>query len=310
MRTVEITYRYGAANELARPRPLDADAARSRLNAGNREFAALLGGLTSDTAIARRIVQVDSRDLGLDPGGHETQPQRPFAAVIGCSDARVPIELIFNEGPNDLFVIRVAGNGLGGDVLGSLKYAVEHLGSSLRLVVVLAHSGCGALTAAVDVFLEPAGYLALATQHALRTILDRQLIVVQACARTLAATLGPDVTLRTGYREALIETAIVLNAALTAYTVQEEIDRGGSPGPQAVYGVYLLQTREVWAPRLGVDESAGLAAPPADAMSFKAFGEGGDEIPAHRIAAAGLNQELIARLTAAHIVRARPAAYP
>jgi carbonic anhydrase len=233
----------------------------------------LLGGLASDSAIARHIVEVDPRDLGLDPGGHETPRQRPFAAVIGCSDARVPIELIFNEGPNDLFVIRVAGNGLGGDVLGSLNYAIEHLGGSLRLVVVLAHSGCGALTAAVDVFLEPAGYLALATQHALRNILDRQLIVVQACAKTLAATLGPEVILHPGYREALIETSIVLNAALTAYTVQEEIGRGASSRPQAVYGVYLLQTREVWAPRVGVDESAGLAAPPADAVSFRAFGE-------------------------------------
>ena len=59
--------------------------------------------------------------------------QRPFAAILGCSDARVPVELIFNEGPNDLFVIRVAGNGLGTEVLGSLKYAVENLGGSLSL---------------------------------------------------------------------------------------------------------------------------------------------------------------------------------
>ena len=106
--------------------------------------------------------------------------QRPFAAVLGCSDARVPIELIFNEGPNDLFVVRVAGNGLGNDVLGSLRYAIDHLRDSLRLVVVLGHSGCGAMSAAVDSFLEPAGYLPLATNHALRSILDRQLIVVQA----------------------------------------------------------------------------------------------------------------------------------
>ena len=83
--------------------------------------------------------------------------QRPFAAVLGCSDARARIELIFNEGPNDLFVVRVAGNGLGNDVLGSLRYAIDHLRGSLRLVVVLGHSGCGAMSAAVDSFLEPAG---------------------------------------------------------------------------------------------------------------------------------------------------------
>jgi carbonic anhydrase len=272
MRTVEITYRYGTAGGVMRPRPPDADAARGRLDAGNREFAALLGGLAPDTGVARRVVEVDASDLGLAPDGHKAPQQRPFAAVIGCSDARVPIELIFSEGPNDLFVIRVAGNGLGGDVLGSLKYAVEHLSGSLRLLVVLGHSGCGALTAAVDVFLEPAGYLALATQHALRGILDRQLIVVQACARTLASSFGPDVSLRPGYREALIEMAIVLNAALTARTLQQEIDHGTLPGLRAVYGVYLLPTREIWAPHAGVDKSTGLAEPPTDAASFRRFG--------------------------------------
>ena len=58
------------------------------------------------------------------------------------------------------------------------RYAVEHLRGSLRLLVILGHSGCGAISAAVDTFLEPAGYLALATNHAIRGILDRQLIVI------------------------------------------------------------------------------------------------------------------------------------
>ena len=85
------------------------------------------------------------RDLGFTPDAAETPEQRPFAAVLGCSDARVPIELIFNEGPNDLFIVRVAGGGLGLEVLGSLKYAVEQLGGTLKLIVVLGHSGCGAV---------------------------------------------------------------------------------------------------------------------------------------------------------------------
>jgi Carbonic anhydrase len=75
---------------------------------------------------------VDPRDLGLAPNAPGAPRQRPYAAVLGCSDARVPIELIFNERPNDLFVVRVAGNGLGSEVLGSLKYAVDHLGGSLK----------------------------------------------------------------------------------------------------------------------------------------------------------------------------------
>ena len=194
MRTVEITYRYGDTDALARPRPPDADAARLRLNEGNRVFAGLLDGLAADSGTAHRIIDVDPGDLGLLAGEQGAPKQRPFAAVLGCSDARVPIELIFNEGPNDLFVVRVAGNGLGNDVLGSLRYAIDHLRGSLRLVVVLGHSGCGAMSAAVDSFLEPAGYLPLATDHALRSILDRQLIVVQATARKLTSVFGSDVT--------------------------------------------------------------------------------------------------------------------
>ena len=112
-----------------------------------------------------KIIPVDPRDLGFASDTAGVAKQRPFAAVLGCSDARVPIELIFNEGPNDLFVIRVAGNGLGQEVLGSTRYAVEHLGGTLKLIVVLGHSGCGALTMAVDVFLNPGDYLTVAAKH-------------------------------------------------------------------------------------------------------------------------------------------------
>src|SRR4029077_8591069 len=152
-----------------RPRPSDSDAALRRLISGNRNFAELLDSAKENRGPLRRVVQVDPGDLGLVPGA-DTTSQRPFAAVLGCSDARVPLELIFGEGLNDLFVIRVAGNGLGSDVLGSLKYAVEHLRDSLKLIVVLGHSGCGAVSAAVDVFLNPGGYLSFVDRHSLREV--------------------------------------------------------------------------------------------------------------------------------------------
>jgi carbonic anhydrase len=76
------------------------------------------------------------------------QGQSPFAAVLACSDSRVPVELIFHCGVGDIFVIRVAGNFPCTSVIGSLEYAVEHLG--VRLAVILGHSQCGAVTAAVD----------------------------------------------------------------------------------------------------------------------------------------------------------------
>jgi carbonic anhydrase len=74
--------------------------------------------------------------------------QKPFAAVVGCSDSRVPPELIFDVGLGDIFVVRAAGNVLDSAGLGSLEYAAEHLG--VGLVVVLGHTDCGAVKAALS----------------------------------------------------------------------------------------------------------------------------------------------------------------
>jgi carbonic anhydrase len=272
MKNVEIVYRYERDSASPRERPADAAAAQRRINDGSHAFTDLLAGLDHETGTARRVVGVDPRDLGLLVEGTAPPPQRPFAAVLGCSDARVPIELIFNEGPNDLFVVRVAGNTLGDDVRGSLNYALEHLGESLRLMVVLGHSACGAVSAAVDVFLNPAGYLALASKHSIRSVVDRLQLVVHAAARRMEAVLGPEIVRHPAYREALIEMAVVTNAALAAHTLQQEIgDTAG--GVRAVYGVYVLADRGVWAPRAGSDEVTGVAAPPADTAGFIAFSD-------------------------------------
>ncbi|HSI63197.1 MAG TPA: carbonic anhydrase [Candidatus Saccharimonadia bacterium] len=74
--------------------------------------------------------------------------QHPFAIVLGCADSRTSPELVFDQGLGDLFVLRVAGNVLNDETLGSIEYAVEHLGSPL--IVVLAHERCGAVKAARD----------------------------------------------------------------------------------------------------------------------------------------------------------------
>ena len=268
MKSVDIIYRYETGDKPARSRPLDSDAALDRLNDGNRAFAALLQN-PSDQHV-ERVISVDSRDLGL---GDATLPkQRPFAAILGCSDARVPVELIFNEGPNDLFVIRIAGNGLGTEILGSLKYAVDNLRGSLKLIVVLGHSGCGALTTAVDVFLNPTNYLPLVTMHSLRRILDSLLVVVRASARKFRSVFGSEILDHPRYREALIEASIVTNAALAAYSIQQELGTSDPAELQTVYGVYLLETRQVWAPRVGEMKGIGLAAAPRDTEEFMDLG--------------------------------------
>ena len=270
--TVDIIYRYNPRETAIRPLPSDSNAALFRLKEGNKSFAALVDH-AKDVSGIQQVIPVDPHDLGLMSGSSERAKQRPFAAILGCSDARVPVELIFNEGPNDLFVIRVAGNGLGTEVLGSLKYAVENLGSTLKLIVVLGHSGCGALTTAVDVFLNPGDYLPLATKHSLRNILDRLLLVVQTSARKLLTAFGPDVVLRPGYRKALIEASIVTNAALAAYSIQQEFGASAPTELRTVYGVYLLETRQIWVPSLSHAEGVGLAVAPQDLGGFVDLGE-------------------------------------
>lgn len=75
--------------------------------------------------------------------------QAPFAAVVGCSDSRVPVELVFDQGVGDIFVIRTAGNNVNNDVvMGSIDYAVEHLG--VKVLLVMGHGSCGGVTSAIS----------------------------------------------------------------------------------------------------------------------------------------------------------------
>ncbi|MBA3973821.1 MAG: carbonic anhydrase [Candidatus Solibacter sp.] len=115
------------------PAALTPEQALAKLRAGNARFAKHKEK-HPDLSFDRR------RSLSRDG-------QHPYAVILGCSDSRVPPELIFDEGLGDLFVIRDAGNVVDDEVLGSIEYAVEHLG--VRLVVVLGHEKCGAVAAAV-----------------------------------------------------------------------------------------------------------------------------------------------------------------
>ena len=116
---------------------VSAGEALARLHAGNESFRA-----------SRLRSEVESgRYQELLEGQH------PFAAVLCCSDSRVPPELIFDRGLGELFVIRNPGNVLHDVVLGSIEYAVDHLG--IQLIVVLGHEKCGAITATVASYMEP-----------------------------------------------------------------------------------------------------------------------------------------------------------
>ena len=98
---------------------------------------------------ARFVAQQASHpNVGADRRAETAKGQHPFATVITCSDSRVPVELLFDRGIGDLFVVRVAGNVCGATQIGSVEYAVEHLGTPL--IIVMGHTKCGAVTAAVD----------------------------------------------------------------------------------------------------------------------------------------------------------------
>jgi carbonic anhydrase len=114
-------------------RPTDAAAALARLKEGNARFISGKLRHAHQAAAWRK---------------HLTVGQHPFATILACADSRVPPELVFDQGFGDLFVIRVAGNLVSLDVLGSLQYATQHL--QTPLIVVMGHESCGAVTAAVD----------------------------------------------------------------------------------------------------------------------------------------------------------------
>lgn len=112
---------------------ISASEALERLRDGNMRFARGSANNLLSISQARRAELVDG--------------QTPFAVIVACSDSRVPVELLFDQGLGDLFVVRVAGNIVAPSQIGSVEFAAANLGT--RLVVVLGHSNCGAVDAAL-----------------------------------------------------------------------------------------------------------------------------------------------------------------
>lgn len=109
------------------------------LREGNQRF---VSDASDRDSITRRVRRLDL-----------TAGQEPFAAVLGCSDSRVPVEIVFDQGLGDLFVIRVAGNIVAPSQIGSVEFAAEQFGT--RLVVVLGHSRCGAILTTLEQLRRP-----------------------------------------------------------------------------------------------------------------------------------------------------------
>ncbi len=143
---------------------IPADEALERLREGNRRFVSEIRSHENLTSEARRSAL--------------TAGQEPFAIILGCSDSRVPAEIVFDQGLGDLFVIRVAGNIVAPSQIGSVEFAAARCGA--RLVVVLGHTQCGAILATLEELQQPT------ENHSrnLRSIVDRISPSVEALLST------------------------------------------------------------------------------------------------------------------------------
>ena len=191
------------------------------------------------------------------------QGNRDFAEM---TDARVTAK------KSHVFVVRVAGNVLGQECLGSLRYAVSHFPSTLKLVVVLSHAQCGAVTEAVHLYLEPRRYLDIATDYSIRSIEDQILVAVRVAAMSIETLYGLEVIRKSTYHAALLDAAVALNSAWSAYCLRQEF-RTQFPDLGVVFGTYDLVSRRVRLPLSPpgeiTEEEQGLFAPPEDVEQFR-----------------------------------------
>jgi len=165
---------------------IPAPEALQRLRDGNRRFVSNVRSHDSLSGEGRRVEVATG--------------QEPFAIILGCSDSRVPAEIVFDQGLGDLFVIRVAGNIVAPSQIGSVEFAAERFGT--RLVVVLGHSQCGAIQATIDELKRPT----VNQSRNLRSIVDR---VRPAVEPLLRSGLQRD-------PEALVRDAVRANVCISA----------------------------------------------------------------------------------------------
>jgi carbonic anhydrase len=158
---------------------IPAEEALDRLKKGNSEFVSGLPGRDSFLRHSRRAQLAEG--------------QMPFAIILGCSDSRVPAEIVFNQGLGDLFVIRVAGNIVAPSQVGSVEFAAARFGT--RLVVVLGHSQCGAIEATLEELRTPSEN----QSRNLRSIVDRVRPAVEVLMRA-GFKYEPDVLLQLAVR--------------------------------------------------------------------------------------------------------------
>lgn len=184
---------------------LPAADALTRLQLGNERFVVNRVSDPKPTAVRR---------------AETAHRQRPFAIIVGCADSRVGPETVFDQTIGDLFVVRVAGNLVDNYALGSLEYAVDHFGT--RLIVVLGHQRCGAVTAAIAAPDAP--------YHIGNIVRDLQ----------------PAVRAARGLPGDPVKNTVEINAAMVAEKIRKEAHFGAAaPDVMIVTGYYVLDTGRI-----------------------------------------------------------------
>jgi len=199
------TFVFGADH----PAPsVDAGAALAKLKEGNARFSSSKVSQGKPTAAKR---------------AETAQAQHPFAIVLGCADSRTAPEIVFDQNIGDLFVVRTAGNLVDEHALGSIEYAVDHLGA--RLIVVLGHTRCGAVTAALASDTAP-GHV-----------------------QSLVRDIQPAVKAAKGKDGNVTDLTVAENARLMAAKIRNEASLGEfAKEVRIISGVYDLDTGKVeWA---------------------------------------------------------------
>lgn len=249
--------------------PASAQEAIEMLTEGNRRYVEVREQLSqpgSNTVVC--TCQAGFIGESVAPSG-EVETQAPFGVILGCADARVPAELVFDTGPNRLFVVRVAGNVPGDECLGSIEYAVQSFPETLKLVIVLGHTGCGAVNAAVATYLSPKTHANIAFSRSLRVVVNHILVAVRSAALSLEQVYGNDITYHANYEKALAKIAVYMNTAVVALQLKQELKTNG---PEVVFGVYDLATSKVGFPHDHIENDVSLAPAPTDPQELVGLG--------------------------------------
>ena len=289
MSAIDFTYRYSPHNPKPFFVPQDWEAASVFLQGGNAMIARFYEACrvgAFEPGVGPPVVEISESEAHGTPVGEDGYPiQMPFALVLGCSDARAPTELLFGQEFNDIFNIRVAGNVLAEEGVGSLLYALRTFvpdsphrdGRSLKLAVVLGHRGCGAVRATVKTF--RAG---LAAADIFGDPIGSLVSKIASPSLPLASELfdevyGEGASASDASLNAMVDLVVHLNAAWVSREMKGWVDREGPPTSDrvgVVFGVFDPADWRVHARPASPSDPApeSFGPPPRDLADLRDYG--------------------------------------